>query len=268
MNIRLLLLIALGWATSLPAQEAPSPTDQAKFLAGLPVRDSALDQFAHERMWVEHATAMDAAFNKTEQRQVARVRAWARTNVPGSTDRSTMFYMFSGPDFLYANAFFPEASTYILCGTEPVGAVPDISRIAPDQLDYALQALRLSMKTMLSFHYFITKEMRADLNRTNLGGTLPILYVFFARAGYTINEVTYVNTPAPGVRIGFGHGQTLYYFDTDLSNGKRSAAFLHWCAQQGPGLSLLKAASYLLHSDSFSGDAQLPPAKQQSPRPG
>ena len=35
-----------------------------------------------------------------------------------------MFYMFSGPDFLYANAFFPNASTYILCGIEPVGPVP------------------------------------------------------------------------------------------------------------------------------------------------
>ena len=32
-----------------------------------------------------------------------------------------MFYMFSGPDFLYANAFYPKATTYVLSALEPVG---------------------------------------------------------------------------------------------------------------------------------------------------
>jgi hypothetical protein len=43
----------------------------------------------------------------------------------------------------------------------------------------------------------------------------------------------------------------LYYFKTDLSGGK--SAFLSWCAKQGPGLSLLKAASYLMHGEGFAG---------------
>ena len=32
-----------------------------------------------------------------------------------------MFYMFSGPDFLYADAFYSKASTYVLGALEPVG---------------------------------------------------------------------------------------------------------------------------------------------------
>jgi len=39
-----------------------------------------------------------------------------------------MLYMFSGPDFLYANVFFPEATTYVLSGLEPVGGMPDVSQ--------------------------------------------------------------------------------------------------------------------------------------------
>lgn len=253
--MRLLFLISLLAAGLAHAQSGPTLTDQARFLAGMPVRDSALDRFAHEQTWVEHATAMDSAFNKQETRQLGKVRAWASGHVPEANSGGTMYYMFSGPDFLYANTFFPNASTYIFCGTEPVGAVPDITHIAPDQLNYALAGLRDSMKTMLSFHYFITKEMRADLNHTNLGGTLPILYVFLARTGHPIQSVTYVNSPAQGVKIVFGGGrpQTLYYFKVDLSNGGGSAKFLNWCAQQGPGVSLVKAASYLMHSDGFSG---------------
>jgi hypothetical protein len=162
-----------------------------------------------------------------------------------------MYYMFSGPDFLYANTVFPNASTYILCGTEPVGQVPDITKIPRASLDAALQNLRLSLKTVLSQHYFITKDMRVDLSQNTLGGTLPILYVFLARTGHNISNVQFVSSPAPGVRITFG-GQTLYYFKTDLSNGGGSAGFLRWCAAQRPGMSLLKAASYLPHEESFS----------------
>jgi hypothetical protein len=102
-----------------------------------------------------------------------------------------------------------------------------------------LAGLRQSMSTILRFHYFITKDMRADLNRAQMGGTVPLLYIFLARMGCTVLDTSYVSTPAPGVKIDFRHGaasrQTLYYFKTDLSNGGGSAGFLNWCAAQGPG---------------------------------
>lgn len=256
MNRRLFLALAMlligcpfGFAQS------SSVNDQARFLAGLPVRGSALGQLESSRVWAAHAAAMDTAWGRQQQRQIARVRSWARGNLPESGSSGTVYYMFSGPDFLYANAFFPNASTYILCGTEPVGNVPDLAAVPPEQLEPALINLRQSLNTILSFHYFITKEMRVDLQRSRLGGTLPILYVFLARTGKVIQDVSFVNSPAPGVRITFsgasGRPQTLYYFKTNLANGG-SGGFLRWCAQQGPGLSLVKSASYLMHQGNFS----------------
>lgn len=256
MNRRSFLAFAvLLLAAQAAFAQSASLNDQARFLAGLPVRGSALDRVEQNRVWAQHSSEMDAAWGRQQQRQIARVSAWSRTNLPESGSNGTVYYMFSGPDFLYANAFFPNASTYILCGTEPVGSVPDIGNVAPEQLEPALINLRQSLKTILSFHYFITKDMRVDLNRSQLGGTLPILYVFLARTGKVIQDVTYVNSPAPGVRITFagasGRPQTLYYFKTNLANGN-SGGFLRWCAQQGPGMSLVKAASYLMHSGSFT----------------
>ena len=35
--------------------------------------------------------------------------------------------MFSGPDFLYVDAFFRNRTTYVLSGLEPVGQVPAIT---------------------------------------------------------------------------------------------------------------------------------------------
>ena len=51
-----------------------------------------------------------------------------------------------------------------------------------------LVSLRNSMNSILRFQYFITKEMRTDLGHGNVSGTLPILYVFLARLGYTIDR--------------------------------------------------------------------------------
>ena len=236
------------------AQNTPTLDETAHFLAGMPVT-GALEPLTHTPGWQEHAQAMNEAWKKKEQLQIWPIREWMLANAPQfHRSNDTAFYMFSGPDFLYASIFFPLANNYVLAGLEPIGNVPDLSHSPPEVLSADLISLRMSMNSILRFQYFITKEMRTDLGRGNISGTLPILYVFLARLGYTIVDVTPVRTPAEGVKISFTGGeqpQTLYYFKTDLSGG--NSAFLRWCAARGPGLSLIKAASFLMHGDGFSG---------------
>jgi hypothetical protein len=243
-----LLLLLAGSAFAQP----PTLDETAQFLGGLPVK-GPLEPLTQSEAWRNHANALDEAWFKKEYHQLTPIRAWMGVNANEYyNSTNTAYYMFGGPDFLYAHAFFPNANTYILAGLEPVGQVPDLSRLNPEALGGELSALRASMHTILQTHYFITKDMRADLGR--VGGTLPILYVFLARRGCTVLDTTYIKTPAEGVKITFVHRgpkQTLYYFKTDLSGGK--SPFLSWCAAQGPGLSLLKAASYLMHGEGFAG---------------
>jgi len=243
----------------------------AKFLAGLPVKGTAMESYANASGGKTHATELERAWKQFDDRQLAKIRTWAPQALgPAYQDTGPMYYMFSGPDFLYANAFFPNASTYILCGTEPVGAIPDISKIPPGVLPSALANLRRSLDSVLSLSFFITKKMKVDLRQTQLSGTLPVLYVFLARAGCTIDSVETValdktgafvpegKGTTPGVKISFtgpaGRPQTLYYFTTDLADWaiKVNPNFGAFCEQQGQGVTLLKAASYLMHSDNFS----------------
>jgi hypothetical protein len=249
---RYLLFPLLLLAASAFAQQPPTLDDSAKFLAGLPVK-GPLEPLMQNEAWINHAVALDKAWQKKEYHQLEPIRGFMADNASEYyNSTNTAYYMFGGPDFLYAHAFFPNANTYILAGLEPVGQVPDLSRLSPEILGGELSALRASMHTILQTHYFITKDMRTELGR--VGGTLPILYVFLARRGCTVLDTTYIKTPAEGVKITFVHHgpkQTLYYFKTDLSGGK--SPFLSWCAKQGPGLSLLKAASYLMHTEGFGG---------------
>jgi hypothetical protein len=247
-----LTVLLLACCSSL-LQAAPSADDLAKFVAGLPVRDNALAARTRENNWIGHAQVLDKKWVRMDQRQLVPARAWAAGNPAVSRVSGTVFYTFSGPDFLYAQTLFPNASTYILCGTEPVGTVPDITQMDPQHVAADLGNVRTALDTMLTTHYFITKDMRVDLTRGNISGTLPILYFFLARTGCAIQGVKLTGS---SVQIDFrgphGKAQTVYYIKTDLSNGGSNAQFFAFCKKHAPGASLVKSASYLMHGDSFS----------------
>lgn len=271
---RLLLAALLLLPLRALAAEPPSPDDTARFLAGLSVPDaSPLAPLANDRAWKQQAAAFDAAFGSVEKRQLAKIRAWSGTHVTGR--RPTVFYLFSGPDFLHANSFFPDAATYVMAGLEPVGAVPDLSAMPRDRVAALMRPLRTSLKTVLDLSFFKTNDMRSDLRASPASGALPVLYVFLARAGKTVRRTEFVRLDAagtvttgpatgptsaagaPGVRIAFAAGdgpeQTLYYFSTDLSNaGFRKSGLEPFCTALGIGDGLLKSASYLLHGGGFS----------------
>ena len=249
-----LTLVLAGVCASAFGQNGANADETAHLLAGLPVT-GALTALMQNGGWQGHAAAMDKAWKTKEYFQLGPIASWMDAHAGEYYHSSdTMYYMFGGPDFLYAYTFFPNANTYILAGLEPVGQVPDLFRMSPDMLNANLGALRNSMSTLLVTHYFVTEEMKSELGRGNITGALPILYVFLARLGCTVLDTTYVHSPAEGVKITFSQGsgsQTLYYFKTDLSGG--NSAFLRWCAAHGSGVSLVKAASYLMHGEGFSG---------------
>jgi len=263
------IAIAIG-----PARAADRVTadDTARFLAGMaPSAGSPLTPLTMDPLWQRHAKFFDSAFAQLEQRQLSRIRAWGNANL--AAPKPTMFYMFSGPDFLYADAFYPNATTYVLSALEPPGSVPDLTRLSRPALAAALYNVERSMASILSFSFFITKSMKLELGEGQLTGALPILYVFLARSGKTVHDVTPVALDAKGtahfgnenvgknatlgLKISFAGAdrqpKTLYYFSTDLSNSSvRASGFLKFSETLAPANSLIKSASYLLHSPNFS----------------
>ncbi len=225
MRIAAVALALLAAAISSARAAEVTFDDTARFLAGMqPSADSPLVALTKDPSWQHHAKFFDGAFAQLEQRQLSKIRSWSDVKPRGS-----------------------------------VGA--------------ALYNVERSLGSILSFSFFITKQMKVDLHTNQVNGTLPILYVFLARSGKTIRNVEMVaiddkggmhtgnDNPGPnatrGVRITFagsdGEARTLYYFSTDLSNsGARAAGFLKFCETLGPGNSLIKSASYLLHAGNFT----------------
>ncbi len=250
-----------------------TPDDAAHILAGLPPSaNSPLAHVAEDAGWKRHAAFFNTAWGKLDARQLTKVRAWQAANLP--SPQPTLFYMFSGPDFLYADAFFPKADTYVLSGLEPIGVVPEIADMPSRTLSSELRQLQSSLNSVMSYSFFITNNMKKQLRVGKINGTLPLLYVFLARSGKTIDDVTLVDLDADGavqpegkvdakaatkgVKIGFtsadGHKHTLYYFTTDISNAgmKKNGGFRAFCEKLGAGDAFIKSASYLMHSGGFS----------------
>lgn len=269
MKARFLSLLVLAYSVAAAAD--PTPNDQARFLAGLPQEGSPLAALASSEYFRSHAKELDLEWADAEQRQLRPIREWAPLALPeavGSTD--PLLYVFSGPDFLHAYTFFPHASTYVLAAAEPVGALPDVTRLSHEELAASLRNLHTTLNASLSFSFFITADMKKDLRATKLGGTLPVLYVFLARCGCFIQSVEKVwldaagkiitdkETKTPGARIRFlgagGEKQTLYYFTTDIANWalKENASFLRFCDTLGVLNGFTKSASYLMHQDNFT----------------
>ena len=280
------LMLALHAA---PARSSEAADDTARFLAGLPPSsNSPLAALTKDPAWLSHARYFDSIFAREESGQLSKVREFSKKYLTDKHD--TMLYMFSGPDFLYATSFFPNASTYVLAGLEPVGEIPDLTSLGPWTINGELRNLETSMSSLFNFSFFITQKMKTELHEGLVHGTLPVLYVLLARAGKTIHEVSLVSldeqgnvqiadelaatdkdkisvtspprSAAPGVKVVFSDGdgpkQTLYYFSTNLADGSfERSGFSAFLAKLGPADSFIKSASYLLHKGHFSKVRQM-----------
>jgi hypothetical protein len=264
-----------------PVQQGQAPqallsispaNDAARYLAGLPVAPgSRLAVLTRDQSWQVHARAMNQAFSQLEQRQLNNIRVFRAENIaPVTQQNHTCLYLFSGPDFLYADAMFSDCSSFVLQGLEPVVPLPDLATVPPAALAGTLQNIQISLDTILSFSFFKTKDMREEFGRSELKGVLPAISVFMARTGKEIKGIEYISLDKAGAIVqgfsGATHGakitfadpatgseKVLYYITSDLSDEalKRNPGLLRFCESLGPSNSLLKAASYLLHEGGF-----------------
>jgi hypothetical protein len=260
-----------GQAPLTAAQSTPA-NDTALFLAGLPVPPgSQIAALTRDPTWGAHARAMNQAFSQLERRQLNNIRVFRSDAIAPATQESHVcVYLFSGPDFLYADAMFSDCTTFVLQGLEPVEPLPNLTSVPQPALAGTLRNIEASLNTILSFSFFKTKDMREDFGRSELKGVLPAIFVFMARTGKTIQDVQYISIDKAGnVGQGFegatrgakitftdpstGAAKILYYFTSDLADEalKKNPGLLLFCKTLGPSNSLLKAASYLLHSGGF-----------------
>jgi hypothetical protein len=135
---------------------------RCSILAGMPVSaESPLTRLTSDPRWIAYSNAMTAAFSKLDQVQLSDIRIWrAEFLAPVTKFSRTCLYFFSGPDFLYADTFYPDCNTYVLVSLEPVESIPELQSVSPALLQNTLQNIEVSLNTLLNFGYFQTQDLR------------------------------------------------------------------------------------------------------------
>lgn len=184
-----------------------------------------------------------------------------------------VFYPFSGADFIYPTTIFPEADTYFLCGLEKTGTPISDSIITNSA---HVDSYRAALTYFFSASYFITLRMHREFHNAELDGVCPILTMLMATADRQIISIeplaldmqgnivernpadTLVNDNLLRIRFfktGSNHEQTLYYMSADVKDENFPEGFKRHLEAELPKhrvATYLKAASYLLHYETFS----------------
>jgi hypothetical protein len=191
----------------------------------------------------------------------------------------TIFYPFSGPDFNYLSAFFPDAKFTVMIGLEKCGKLPFGDEISLKNFKEIFETLDKSIYTNLEYSFFRTKGMRVDLN-SYLEGTLPVILMFMALKDYEIINVNPVIITNEGKfchkdsTIAYSYSvdkdyepyceivyrkkndsvyRYLYYLSMDLSNESLDEIMFEKMVQNyfTGKICFLKAASYLMFRKDF-----------------
>ena len=265
--------VPAGGSLAVGAYNFDTLNDQARFLAGMSGgRNSELRGLRETAAWEKHRRSMDHLWNYFSGSRYGRIQAWRDSEMPDLVSPGLVFYPFSGPDFLFADAFFPGAKQYVMCGLEGTDPLPDPNRLSAAEVSQGLNGIAGSLDTVLGASYFITKEMNVDLQATRFRGTLPLLMVFMARTDHSIVSVRGIDLTPSGQAVGRGaagnaapgwhivcrspQGQRkdVYYFREDLSNGTLASdrRLLSFVNSRGTPVTFVKSASYLMHDSNFS----------------
>jgi hypothetical protein len=254
--------------------------DYARFIAGLaPNAGSSMAKYDSIKQVKEHAIQFSNRWDEMDKNRLSLMRKWAKEELHPKVDESlNTFYPFSGPDFLHVVQFYPNSKKYLFLANEMVGNVPEFEKMNQSQVLNYLNSIEKALGDIFRRSYFITSYMGSQIPAVK--GVVPIFMVFFARTGHEIMNVELITIDASGksvlrsqnpkgvsgVRFTFCPAgkyddvRTLEYFNTDISNVgtsgngglKARPELVTYIEAFGKANTFVKAASYLLHYETFS----------------
>ncbi len=223
-------------------------------------------------------------WNKIKKDRLDPMINWSQSEfLKSDIDTSLLFYPFSGPDFLHAFQFYPNANEYILLALEEVGSIPDFTSISEDSIQSYATNLNLFLRDIYLRSYFITGNMIDDISENKVDGVLSTLYWFIKRTNHDIISVEKITLDSlgriikeeniedgwnsngvDGVRFHFktpnNQLKKLVYFSCDISdqafasiNGRdvkyRNSNLLAFLNNMRECNTFIKSASYMMHHD-------------------
>ncbi len=225
---------------------------------------------AQSPRWATFAKEVTANWALYSQKIADPMSQWALAELPVAPE--TVFYPFSGPDFVTVQQLFPAAQRYVMMAMQSAERPLDLANLAPDLLEPSLGVLTSAWKHFGDHGFYVTEYLEKYLysTRANIGASTFIVS-FLSLQGFEIERVVPIQVAADGtvqelspdtprwrsVRIQAtkqGKPIVVDYLKIDLSNAGLQAApqnlALIGTLTKNPVL--FKAASHLPQNVGFS----------------
>jgi hypothetical protein len=272
-------------ARLLLAKEPVSDWDfRSRLIAGL--ADSITGSAKSTEVQAQYQTfakRFDLAWKKKTHDLLQPLAEWSAkqlADVQAQKPYPTVFYPFSGPDFMTVQAIFPKATTYVLTALEPEGYLTDPRRLTSQQVIQSLDVFQASLGEVMQFSFYRTLDMEKELVHGEFRGALPAILASMVRTGYRIRDVIPMRLTEQGLELLAGPDPVQDPNDAEVTGYRIKAlapddlqrivhveywsanirdnywtnkpAFTNYLKGLAPTVTYLKSASYLLHKEHFS----------------
>jgi hypothetical protein len=261
--------------------------DFSRFVAGKEgIKTSIYKNLEALPEWKSYKEELTSLWKKTNEK-LPVIKEWTKNELGiVNNEGGTLFYPFSGADFLHSNLFFPEYDNIVMIALEPIGNFPDLNKKKETEtIDSYLGDLKNSMNAILSLSFFRTIAMADDF-QSEMDGTLHVIFHFMSRTDHTvlyqervailpngdlttdlslIKDTTYIGNRFYFKENGEEKVRTLTYFAVNIADNpyvslggleakglKTRTDLVNYFNKINIKSTYLKSASYLMHSSSFS----------------
>ncbi len=250
----------------------------AQFLAGT-YFDTKYFDASLKASFDAHSKVVKTEWANLDNRILSGLDSFVNVKIkPELIDSILLFYPFSGPDFLFANHFYPGHQASVLVALEDVGTIPDLNKLSATELTNYLTTLRNALFTPYKYGFYRTKGMEVDFKNKHLNGTIHHLLLYLAKEGYQVCKVKGCKYDENGSRILSNYDsetkfiyieyydpekeevRNISYHSMDASNEgleKKNPNFLTFIENHSQFYVLMKSASYLLQYDMFDKMKQI-----------
>ena len=187
-------------ATTAPAaikDSSGSLRTAAILLAGQQPVTGLPPSIAQSPRWAAFAQEVTANWARYSQKIAEPMSQWALSELPVAPE--TVFYPFSGPDFVTVHQLFPTAQRYVMMAMQNAERPLDLANLAPELIDPSLGVLTSAWRHFGENGFYVTEYLEKYLysTRANIGASTFIVS-FLSLQGFEIERVVPIQVAADG----------------------------------------------------------------------
>lgn len=152
---------------------------------------------AQSPRWATFAKEVTVNWARYSQKIADPMSQWALAELPVASD--TVFYPFSGPDFVTLHQLFPAAQRYVMMAMQNAERPLDLANLAPELIEPSLSVLTSAWQHFGENGFYVTEYLEKYLYSTRAHiGASTFIVSFLALQGFEIERVVPIQVAADG----------------------------------------------------------------------